>query len=93
MEQKYFDEIKARCDECRPIRKIDVKALLAEVERLSAELAAICQCKDCKWYADEPYQGGGVCVNADSDWCADYPPADCSCKHCERVEQMEGCKC
>ena len=37
MDQKYLTEIKARCDEGRPTARIDVKALIAEVERLTAE--------------------------------------------------------
>lgn len=56
----------------------------AEINRLRAELNAakrVCHCNDCAWYrwADDGY----VCVNHDSDWCADYPPAHCSCEYCE----------
>lgn len=36
MDQKYLEEIKARCDAGRPTARIDVKALIVEVERLSA---------------------------------------------------------
>lgn len=31
-------------------------------------------CGYCDYLQDE------VCVNPDSDWCADYPPNDCGCK-------------
>lgn len=37
MEQKQIDEIRARNEECRPVRKIDVSALLDEIERLQKE--------------------------------------------------------
>lgn len=37
MDQKYLDEIKARCVAGRPAARIDVKALIAEVERLTIE--------------------------------------------------------
>lgn len=39
MDAKCLAEIKARCDEGRPTARIDVKALIAEVERLKAENA------------------------------------------------------
>lgn len=37
MDQKTLEEIKARCDAGRPTARIDVKALIAEVERLTKE--------------------------------------------------------
>jgi len=37
MDHKYLSEIKARCNEGRPTARIDVKALITEVERLTAE--------------------------------------------------------
>lgn len=40
-----------------------------------------CWCKDCKYYHDE------VCVNATSDWVADYPSPYGSCEHCERKKE------
>lgn len=43
-------------------------------------------CKDCKYGATEPYQGGIVCVNPDSDWCCDYPPEYGSCEFCAERE-------
>lgn len=40
-----------------------------------------CWCKDCAYFRDE------VCVNASSDWVADYPSPYCSCEHCERKKE------
>lgn len=42
-------------------------------------------CKDCKYY----YNFSGVCCNADSDWCGDFPPEYGSCEYCKRWDNNE----
>lgn len=44
----------------------------------------VCWCRDCKHYIEFE----GVCVNADSDWCADFPSEYSSCEHCEKKEEV-----
>ena len=42
-------------------------------------------CKDCKYFDIET----GICVNADSDWVADFPPEYGSCEYCKRRNDDE----
>ncbi|MCE5227920.1 MAG: hypothetical protein LLG05_18930 [Porphyromonadaceae bacterium] len=43
------------------------------------ELQKVCQCRECKWYAENQ-----VCVNGDSDNRAEFMNPYGSCEKCER---------
>lgn len=59
--------------------------LLARVTELEAALAAApCWCEDCEFYRYIEADGGSMCCNTESEWLADYPPNDTSCRHCKR---------
>jgi hypothetical protein len=38
-------------------------------------------CKNCEYHQYEDIDCGFVCVNADSDKCAEWTPSDYSCEH------------
>ena len=38
-------------------------------------------CKNCEYHQYEDIDCGFVCVNSDSDKCADWTPSNYSCKH------------
>ena len=45
------------------------------------------KCVDCKFHKHESYSDGFVCVCDDSDYLADWTPADFSCQYFEERER------
>lgn len=43
-------------------------------------------CANCKWHKHESVDDGWVCVNADSEYCADWTDFDHSCEDWEGRE-------
>ncbi len=44
-------------------------------------------CGTCKWHKNENISDGGVCVNGDSDYCADWTGYDDSCEEWEERDE------
>lgn len=45
-------------------------------------------CSRCEYHCYEEFCMGFVCVNADSDMCADWTPSDYSCEHFAPKKRM-----
>ena len=69
-------EFLRQCAEKDTLTAEDRKRLIEVADKVQVA------CEYCDYLRDE------VCVNSDSNWCADYPPLDCSCKF-GKLKEME----